>query len=120
ASSRPARTTTRRLVPRAPMISIIISQPEMPRSPKRGIGLSHDRVSRCGHNLQYAGPIAVHRISVVALLVVFAALGGAQSTSASLSGRITDPSNALIADAIVAAIAADTNFRYETTTTGSG
>jgi len=62
----------------------------------------------------------VHRISASALLVVFAALLGAQSTSASLSGHITDPSNALIADAKVAAIGTGTNVRYQTLTRGSG
>lgn len=44
----------------------------------------------------------------------------AQSTNASLTGRITDPSKAVIADARVAAINADTNVRYETRTNGSG
>jgi Carboxypeptidase regulatory-like domain len=44
----------------------------------------------------------------------------AQSTNASLTGRVTDPSKAFIADARVAAISASTNFRYETTTNNSG
>ena len=44
----------------------------------------------------------------------------AQSTNASLTGRITDPSQALIVDAKVAAISAGTNVRYETTTNASG
>ena len=43
-----------------------------------------------------------------------------QSTSASLSGRITDPSKARIANAKIAAISAHTNVRYETTTNTSG
>jgi len=43
-----------------------------------------------------------------------------QSTNASLSGRITDPSKSLIADAKIAAINTATNFRYETTTSTSG
>src|SRR5580658_2954820 len=43
-----------------------------------------------------------------------------QSTNASLTGRITDPSKALIADAKIAAISAGTNVRYETTTNSSG
>jgi len=47
-------------------------------------------------------------------------LGFAQSTNASLAGRITDPANALIVDAKVAAISADTNIRYEDVTNGSG
>ena len=44
----------------------------------------------------------------------------AQSTNASLTGRITDPSKAVIADAKVAAISADTKARYQTTTNASG
>src|SRR5258705_13785230 len=92
----------------------------MPDSPERAIGLSNDRVSLYGQNVQYTEPIAMHRISAFALQFVFAALLGAQSTSASLSGRIADPSNALIADAKVAAIGSDTNVRYETLTRGSG
>jgi len=43
-----------------------------------------------------------------------------QSTSASLSGRITDPSKARIANAKIAAISAHTNVRYEITTNTSG
>ncbi len=43
-----------------------------------------------------------------------------QSTNAGLSGRITDPSHALIADAHIAATNTATNFRYETTTNSSG
>jgi len=44
----------------------------------------------------------------------------AQSTHASLTGRITDPSKALIVDAKVAAINTSTNFSYETVTNGLG
>src|SRR5215469_5954447 len=44
----------------------------------------------------------------------------AQSTNASLTGRITDPSGAVIVNARVAAISAGTDARYETTTSGSG
>src|SRR6266705_2676823 len=44
----------------------------------------------------------------------------AQSTNASLTGRVLDPQKALIADAKVAAINAGTNVRAETTTNGSG
>jgi Carboxypeptidase regulatory-like domain/TonB dependent receptor len=44
----------------------------------------------------------------------------AQSTNAALSGRITDPSKALIADAKISAISTATNFRYDTTTNSSG
>src|ERR1700683_3367010 len=44
----------------------------------------------------------------------------AQSTNASITGRVTDPSKALIVGAKVAAISAGTNFRNETATNGSG
>src|SRR5262249_42807444 len=48
------------------------------------------------------------------------ALLHAQSTNASLTGRITDPSKSLIAGAKIAAISGSTNLRYETVTDGSG
>jgi hypothetical protein len=55
------------------------------------------------------------------LLLVFSPSGlRAQSTNASISGRVTDPSHALLADAKVAAINSATNFRYETSTNNSG
>src|SRR5215469_6787812 len=44
----------------------------------------------------------------------------AQSTNASLSGRISDPTNAAITDARVVAISTSTNIRYETTSNASG
>jgi len=43
-----------------------------------------------------------------------------QSTNASLTGRVTDPSKALVAGARIAAISAGTNLRYEAATNGSG
>ena len=54
------------------------------------------------------------------LFVLFASVLHGQSTNASLSGRITDPSKAVIAGARVTAISASTNVRYETTSNGSG
>ncbi len=54
------------------------------------------------------------------LLVSFTTVVHAQSTNASLTGRITDIAKALITDAKVAAISNSTNVRYETTTNGSG
>lgn len=62
------------------------------------------------------------RVSAVAFffLATFAPVLGAQSTNASLTGRITDPSKALIAAASVAAINDNTNVRYETTTNAAG
>src|SRR5215470_17327542 len=54
------------------------------------------------------------------LLVSLTPVLRVQSTNASLTGRITDPSKALIVDAKVAAVSAGTNARYETTTNSSG
>jgi hypothetical protein len=53
-------------------------------------------------------------------LASFVSVLRAQSTNASLTGRITDPSKALIVDAKITAISADTNVRYETASNGSG
>jgi len=44
----------------------------------------------------------------------------AQTTNGSITGRVTDPSKATIADAKVAAVNTGTNFRYETATNGAG
>ena len=44
----------------------------------------------------------------------------AQSTNASLSGRITDPTKALIAEARITAVSTGTNSRYRTTSNRSG
>ena len=59
-------------------------------------------------------------VALVFILLTSFTLGLAQSTSASVAGRITDPANALIVDAKVAAICAGTNIRYEDVTNGSG
>jgi Carboxypeptidase regulatory-like domain len=59
---------------------------------------------------------------VVALLMAFwlPSLLEAQSTNASLTGRITDPRKAIIADAIVTAINTGTRMRYQGSTNGAG
>jgi hypothetical protein len=58
----------------------------------------------------------------LALLVIslLSSIGQAQSTGATLTGHITDPSRALIVDAKVVAINDGTNVRYESTTNSSG
>jgi hypothetical protein len=61
----------------------------------------------------------VPALSLLSLLLSIPALR-AQSTNATITGRVTDPSKALIADAKVAAINPATNFRYDTTTNTSG
>src|SRR5580658_8948561 len=67
----------------------------------------------------------VHRktpLMVLCLGVSLACTGvlRAQSTNASITGRVTDPSKALVVGAKVAAINSDTNFRSEGATNGSG
>src|SRR5258705_10197559 len=56
----------------------------------------------------------------ILLLLGFTSVLRAQSTNASLTGRITDPSHALIVDAKVTAISDSTNYAYKTTTNGAG
>ena len=58
--------------------------------------------------------------ALVVILLTFFTLGQAQSTNASLAGRITDPASALIVGAKVTAISSGTNIRYEDTTNDSG
>src|SRR5262249_786569 len=65
----------------------------------------------------------VPALLILVLVLVVVSLGSAlraQSTNASIAGLVTDPSKALIVDARVAAISADTNVRHETTTNSSG
>ena len=62
----------------------------------------------------------VPTLAACLLLLFSSSVLRAQSTSASLSGRVTDPSKAVIADARIAAVSAGTNLRYETTTNSSG
>ena len=62
------------------------------------------------------------RASVVAVVLLISSTAGvrAQSINASLTGRVTDPSKALVVDAKIAAIRIDSNVRYDATTNGSG
>ena len=59
-------------------------------------------------------------VSFVCFLLLFSFVLHAQSTSALLTGRVTDPSKALIIGAKIAAIGTDTNLRYESTSNGAG
>lgn len=59
-------------------------------------------------------------VSCVFFLLSFISVLHAQSTNASLTGFITDPSKALIAGAKIAAIDTGTNLRYESTSNSSG
>jgi hypothetical protein len=64
----------------------------------------------------------MRRVAVLVVLTCASWTGvlRAQSTNASVAGRVTDPSKAVIVGAKVAAISAGTNVRYEAATNGSG
>jgi hypothetical protein len=63
----------------------------------------------------------MRRVASTLLLVAsFACVLRAQTTNASLTGRITDPSKAIVVEAKIAAISISTNVRYEAVTNGSG
>ena len=62
----------------------------------------------------------IRLLSVFLVCLAFTSVFHAQTTNASLTGRVTDPSKALIVGAKVAAISNGTNFRYETTTNAAG
>jgi hypothetical protein len=62
----------------------------------------------------------VRALAACLLLVFSSSVLRAQSTTASLTGRVIDPSKALISGARIAGINTATNFRYETTSNPSG
>ncbi len=62
----------------------------------------------------------VPAVLLVLLLSLYPCALRAQTTNASITGRVTDPSKAAIPDAKVAAVNSGTNFRYETFTNGAG
>ena len=63
----------------------------------------------------------MHRLFAITLAAAFIPLRlSAQSTDALLTGRVSDPSKALIVNAKVVAISAATDTHYETATNGSG
>jgi hypothetical protein len=57
---------------------------------------------------------------VAPTLPLFTSVLRAQSTNASLAGRVTDLSKATVAEAKVAAMNTSTNFHYEAATSSSG
>ena len=62
----------------------------------------------------------MRRVLAFVLFVSCSGVVRAQSTNASLSGRVTDPSGGVIVGAQVAAINTGTNFRYHAATNGDG
>ena len=70
--------------------------------------------------LQVSIMYKVPALLLVLLLSLYPCPLRAQTTNASITGRVTDPSKATIADAKVAAVNTGTNFRYESTTNTAG
>ena len=71
--------------------------------------------------IRWRAKALLSRLAVAGVLcLMLATILRAQSTNASIAGRVTDPSKAVIVGAKVAATNAGTNFRYESTTNGSG
>ena len=62
----------------------------------------------------------MRRLLALMLFVSCSGVVRAQSTNASLSGRVTDPSGGVIVGAQVAATNTGTNFRYAGATNGAG
>jgi hypothetical protein len=56
----------------------------------------------------------------VLLLFLYPCALRAQTTNGSITGRVTDPSKATVAEAKVGAVNLGTNFRYESTTNSAG
>jgi hypothetical protein len=83
-----------------------------------------DRAEAMQPHLQFVERKSADMSKVAVLAVVtFALCGGilrAQSTNASVSGRVTDPSKGVIADAKVAAINSGTNVSYKIATNDAG
>ena len=72
---------------------------------------------------QLSASLLSHRCATCVLLLsllLYANAGWAQTTNGSITGRVTDPSKATIAQAKVVAVNLATNFRYESTTTRAG
>jgi hypothetical protein len=72
------------------------------------------------HYIKHTRTTSVVICTLTLAVVLCTGVLHAQSTNGSISGRVTDPSKALIVGAKVGAASTATNFRYETTTNGSG
>ena len=70
--------------------------------------------------LQVSIMYKVPAVLLVLLLSLYPCALRAQTTNASITGRVTDPSKATVPEAKVAAANLGTNFRYETATNGAG
>jgi len=86
-------------------------------------------VAETGLKWQDDGKLALLQVSVMykvpaVLLVLFLSLHPcalrAQTTNASITGRVTDPSKATVPETKVAAVNLGTNFRYETASNRAG
>jgi len=90
--------------------------------PSPHLGLMPGRIWNSLHAFHTGGEDAlmIRLLTAAVVCLLFPAVVCAQSINASLSGRITDPSKAVIVGAKLSAIDIGTNFRYETITNISG
>ena len=90
--------------------------------PKTYVSLTIVRHRSTFATLDFPWGVTMNRLPALGflLLMLFPSALRAQSTNASLSGRITDRTKAVMTDAQVTAISADTNVRYETTSNALG
>jgi len=95
---------------------------------KGDLNMTPDVVAETGLKWHDDGQPAVFQVNImykvaivllVLLLFLYPCALRAQTTNASITGRVTDPSKATIADAKIAAINLGTNFRYESATNGA-
>jgi hypothetical protein len=70
--------------------------------------------------LQVSFMYKVPALLLVLLLSLYPCALRAQTTNASITGRVLDPSKASVPDVKIAAVNLGTNFRYETATNGAG
>jgi hypothetical protein len=70
--------------------------------------------------LQVSIMYKVPAVLLVLLLSLYPCALRAQTTNASITGRVTDPSKATVPEAKVTAVNLGTNFRYESATNGAG
>src|SRR5246127_1562374 len=70
--------------------------------------------------LQVSFMYKVPALLLVLLLSLYPCTLRAQTTNASITGRVMDPSKASVPDAKVGAVNTGTNYRYETATNGAG
>ena len=92
--------------------------------PDRVASIPSYGLTNCSRGCEHYRPRGCESVRRLFLAIVISVSASeflcAQSTNASLSGRVSDPSKARIDDARVAAISVGTNVRYEASTNAAG